>query len=435
MKITCALSDFNFDTRESDLDVILYGPANKGSQGSIGGSLKREVQRKKLVPEPRAWDFLSIALAVISADSAGHRQLSPDGWTRSFELTVSVNDTEFWQNNVCILQDLLAFLTTDRWKLRFIGGGILPTPPKSPVFPNEDSAALLSGGVDSLIGVIDLVAEGKKPYVVSQRVAPDTSVQSYFAKEVGRGLIGKSLNSFQANHNVRIPNKERPQSQRARSIIFMAYGVLVATSLKSYKEGNNVPLYVCENGFISINPSLTTNRVGSLSTRTTHPVVIGLLQKILNNANLNVNIVNPYRHKTKGEMLKGCKNQKLMSFLIGMATSCGRILVNKVDGKYAHCGRCVPCMVRRASFLAWRADGDSTTYFYDDLSIQDAKHAGFDDVRSMLLAIADVREQGIQRWLGASISSSLVEDKDKLAAMVERGLGEIEGFLNSQGVK
>lgn len=430
MKITCALSDFNFDGRESDLDVILYGSASKGSQGSIGGSLKREIQRKKLVPEPKAWDFLSIALAVISADSAGHRQLSPDGWTRSFELTVSVNDPEFWQNNVSILQNLLAFLTTDRWKLNFIDGGILLTPPKSPVFPNEDSAALLSGGVDSLIGVIDLVAEGKKPYVVSQRVAPDTSVQSYFSKEIGKGL-----KIFQANHNVRIPNKERPQSQRARSIIFMAYGVLIATSLKPYKEGNNVPLYVCENGFISINPSLTTNRVGSLSTRTTHPVVIGLLQKILNNASLNVRIINPYRHKTKGEMLKECKNQKLMSSLIGMATSCGRILVNKIDGKYAHCGRCVPCMVRRASFLAWRTDGDFTTYFYDDLSIQDEKHAGFDDVRSMMLAIADAKEQGIQRWLGASISSSLVEDKDKLAAMVERGLGEIENFLNSQGVE
>ncbi len=430
MKITCALSDFDFDMKESDLDVILYGKANKGSQGSIGDSLKREVQRKKLVPAPRAWDFLSIALAVISADSAGHRQLSPDGWTRSFELTVSVSDPDFWQNNVSILQDLLAFLTTDRWKLKFIGGGLLPTPPKLPVFPNEDCAALLSGGVDSLIGVIDLVTEGKKPYVVSQRVAPDTSVQSYFAEEIGKGL-----NSFQANHNVRIPNKERPQSQRARSIIFMAYGVLVATSLKPYKEGNNVPLFVCENGFISINPSLTTNRVGSLSTRTTHPVVLGLLQQILNNAKLNVSIVNPYRHKTKGEMLKECKNQKLMSSLIGLATSCGRILVNKIDGKYAHCGRCVPCMVRRASFFAWEANSDLTTYFYDDLSIQDEKHAGFDDVRSMLLAIADAKEQGIQRWLGASISSSLVKDKDKLAAMVERGLKEIEAFLNSQGVK
>lgn len=430
MKITCALSDFDFDTITSDLDVILYGTANKWAQGSIGGSLRREVRRKKLVPEPRAWDFLSIALAVISADSAGHRQLSPDGWTRSFELTISVIDPEFWQNNASLLQNLLAFLTTDIWKLCFIDGGILPIPPKSPNYPEEDCAALLSGGVDSLIGVIDLVAEGKKPYVVSQSVAPDTNKQSYFSRVIGGGL-----NSFQANHNARIPNKERPQSQRARSIIFMAYGVLVASSLKSYKEGNNIPLYVCENGFISINPSLTTNRVGSLSTRTTHPVVIGLLQQVLNNANLNVSINNPYRHKTKGEMLKECKNQKLMSSLVGEATSCGRILTNKISGEYVHCGRCVPCMVRRASFLAWKDDGDLTTYFYDNLGIKDKKHAGFDDVRSMMLAMADSKEQGIQRWLGASISSALVDDKDKLAHMIQRGLGEIEAFLNSQGVE
>ncbi len=430
MKITCALSDFDFDSKESDLDVILYAQANKVSQGSIGGSLKREVKRKKLVPEVRAWDFLSIALAVISADSAGHRKLSPDGWTRSFELSVSVNDPDFWQDNTAILQNLLSFLTTDRWSLNFIGGGILPTPPRSPVFPEEDCVALLSGGVDSLIGVIDLTAEGKKPYAVSQRVAPDTGTQSYFAQEVGDGL-----NSFQANHNVRIPNKERPQSQRARSMIFMAYGVLVATSLKSYKEGNNVSLYVCENGFISINPSLTTNRVGSLSTRTTHPVVIGLLQRVMDNANLSVSIDNPYRHKTKGEMLKECQNQKLMSSLVGGATSCGRVLTNKIGGKYIHCGRCVPCMVRRSAFHAWKSDGDLTTYRYDDLGIKDEKHAGFDDVRSMQLAIANAKEQGIQRWLGASISSSLVKDKDKLAEMIKRGLGEVEGFLDSQGVE
>ena len=429
MKITCALEDFDFDSIASDLDVILYSKVHKAGQGCIGSALRHEVRRKKIIPTPMAWDFLSIALAVISADSAGHRQQSPDGWTRSFDLTISVIDPEFWQENAALLHKLLSFLTTDKWNLHFIYGGILPTPPKMPVYPEEDSAALLSGGVDSLIGVIDLVSQGKKPYVISQKVAPDTSKQNYFAKEIG------GLNSFQANHNIRIPKKERPQSQRARSIIFMAYGVLVATSLKLYKDGNNVPLYVCENGFISINPSLTTNRVGSLSTRTTHPVVLGLLQQVLNKANLNVSIVNPYRHKTKGEMLKECRNQELMSFLVVGATSCGRILKNKIDGKYVHCGRCVPCMVRRSSFLAWKSNSDLTTYRYDDLSIKDGKHAGFDDVRSMMLAIADAKEQGIQRWLGASISSSLIEDKDKLAEMIKRGLDEIEDFLSFQGVE
>ena len=100
-----------------------------------------------------------------------------------------------------------------------------------------------------------------------------------------------------------------------------------------------------------------------------------------------------------------------------------------------HCGWCVPCIVRRSAFYAWKSDGDLKTYFFKDMGILDVKHAGFVDVRSMLLAIADAKEQGIQRWLGASISSSLVKDKGKLVEMIKRGLGEIEEFLNFQGVK
>lgn len=424
MKITCALSDFDFGSIVSDLDVILYGKANTANQGSIGATLRRDILRKKLVPASRAWDFLSIALAVISADTAGHRKLSPDGWTRTFELTISVNDVPFWQGMVSTLNELLAFLTTDRWSLKFIEGGLLPSPPSTPNLPVEDCAALLSGGLDSLIGIIDLVTDGEKPYAVSQRVTGDTDKQTDFSKKIGGGV-----NVFQVNHNVRVPNRERPQSQRARSIIFMAYGILIATSLKKYHDGANVPLYVCENGFISINPSLTTNRVGSLSTRTTHPVIFGLLQKILDQAKLNVTIINPYRFKTKGEMLKGCKDQVLLGSLATKSTSCGRFLVNKLEGKYVHCGRCVPCQVRRAAFEAWRKEDDETKYFYHDLGKNDEKHAGFDDVRSMLIAISEAKEQGVQRWLGASLSSALIQDKNELSEMVKRGLLEIETFL------
>lgn len=45
----------------------------------------------------------------------------------------------------------------------------------------------------------------------------------------------------------------------------MVYGVFVVMLLKLYKEGNNVFLYVCENGFIFINFLLIINCVGSLS--------------------------------------------------------------------------------------------------------------------------------------------------------------------------
>ena len=81
-------------------------------------------------PSPRAWDFLSLALAVIAADLAGHRTKSPDGWTREFELEVAVADPAFWNQHQDLVCRLLGFLTTDLWKVNFIAGGYSPKPPK-----------------------------------------------------------------------------------------------------------------------------------------------------------------------------------------------------------------------------------------------------------------------------------------------------------------
>jgi hypothetical protein len=64
------------------------------------------------------------------------------------------------------------------------------------------------------------------------------------------------LRHLQMNHNAAAPKEETPPSQRARSLIFLAYGVLAATTLEQYHGGQAVTLYVCENGFISINPPL-----------------------------------------------------------------------------------------------------------------------------------------------------------------------------------
>jgi hypothetical protein len=270
MKITCAFSDFDFAGTQSDLNVVLYGRSADPTYGSVGATLKRAIKRKKVIPAPRAWDLLSLALAVVSADFAGHRKRSPDGWTREFELTISVIDAEFWNANATTIENLLAFLTTDRWSLRFVEGGILPAPDRDATHPNEDCVVLLSGGLDSYIGAIDLVSMGKQPLAVSQKV--DARNQRAFAAAIGGGL-----RHFQFSHVARVPVPESPPSQRARSIVFLAYGVFVATTLASYHAGEEITLYVCENGFISINPPLTGGRLGSLSTRTTHPVVFSLL--------------------------------------------------------------------------------------------------------------------------------------------------------------
>ena len=151
---------------------------------------------------------------------------------------------------------------------------------------------------------------------------------------------------------------------------------------REISAGREVDLFVCENGFIALNPPLTPGRVGSPSTRTTHPMVFAHLRAILANLNLRVNVMNPYPAKTKGEITSGCKDQPLLESLATQSTSCSRF---KQCG-YKHCGRCVPCLVRRAAFERWKGS-DSTVYRFDDLGRDDPNYAGFDDVRSTMMAI------------------------------------------------
>jgi len=417
MKLTCAPLGHDFSSSSSDLDIVLYGYADLQHRGEAGASIVKEViSRSKLQPDARAWDLMSIALAVIAADVGVLRRESSDGWTRELDLHVAVSDPDFWTSQKELIEQQLRFLTTDIWQCSFDGGGFLPTPPKSPTLPLEDCVALLSGGQDSLVGVVDLVSrETRKPFVVSQVSQGDKQKQAQFAAAIGGGL-----RHLQLNHNANCPGQNE-RSQRARSLIFLAYSVLA--------EGQVVKLFVCENGFISINPPLTSGRLGSLSTRTTHPVFLVQFQNLLDAAGLRVKVINPYQLHTKGEMLMGCADQTFLRENAHIATSCGRYARNG----YKHCGRCVPCMVRRAAFEAW-GQTDRTTYVYRNLSLNTGDYARFDDVRSTAMAVAQVQSEGLDSLLGTSLSSALLGDVTPYRETVERGLDEIGSFLNTIGV-
>src|SRR5262245_47713586 len=128
MKLFCAPKDSGVATETDALRVVLYGPPKAAGDGSAGEALLQEIRRMKLVPAPRAWDLLSLALAVVSADLAGHRDRSSDGWTREFELQVAVRDPTFWNAHSNLLAGALQFLTTDRWIVHFVDGGLIPDP-------------------------------------------------------------------------------------------------------------------------------------------------------------------------------------------------------------------------------------------------------------------------------------------------------------------
>lgn len=425
MKILCAPSNFDFSLAESDVDIILYGRTDRQGYGSAGAAIRETISRNKLNPDPRAFDFLSFALAVTAADLAGHRDKSPNGWTREFNLQIAVADRAFWETQKRVLEQILNFLTTDIWKLHFCEGGLTPDAIEDPIYPEEDCAVLLSGGLDSFVGTLDLVPTGERPFAVSQSVRGDAEKQRELAS-----VIDDGLRHLQFNHNVVLPDPEPHPSQRARSIIFFAYGILVSTTLARYQSGESVKLYVCENGFIAINPPMTDNRLGSLSTRTCNPVLLALLQQVLDAAGLRVRIESPYRFKTKGEMLLNCREQDLLLNYAHRTTSCGRF--NRFGNR--HCGRCIPCLIRRAAFQAWGVE-DMTDYVYSDLSINDNKHARFDDVRSVAMAIASVAEVGLDRWLGATLVSPLIKDSENIKGVALRGLSELEALLNTFNIE
>jgi len=196
--------------------------------------------------------------------------------------------------------------------------------------------------------------------------------------------------------------------------VFFAYGALAAARL-------GVKLFVPENGLISINPPLTRRRVGSLSTRTTHPYFVGSLQSVFDHVGLGVTMVNPYAHKTKGEMLVQCADQAITD-IAAVSYSCGK---GKRMNK--HCGRCIPCLIRRASFL--RAGiKDSTIYAAADL----ARHATNDDVYAARLAAAALANRDVAQW--AAEAGPLPTDPACRAGhvnVVKRGLEELRDFLRT----
>lgn len=425
MRLICSASKADLPAKSPDqLPVLLYGRSESTKVASAGAALAEAINHRHFVIPDLCWDLLSLALSVVTADLAVLKPSSPDGWTREIDLTIAVSTPDFWASQVQLIERMLQFLTTDRWTVSFTASTANRKIPDQPAFANANNVALLSGGIDSLVGVLDLVAAGTKPLVVSQVVLGDGEKQTRFASEIAGGLP-----HLQFNHNAAAPDSN-DLNQRARSIVFLTYGVLAATSLKAHHDGSTIPLYVCENGLISINPPLTESRVGSLSTRTTHPVFMSLFQQLVRNAGFRVRLTNPYQFKTKGEMLAECANQSYLSTNAHLATSCGRY---RRMG-FRHCGRCVPCLIRRAAFQRWPRT-DDTVYVYRDLGRNDSDHSGFDDVRSAAMAVQFYRDAGVDAVLGASLASQLIDDPDPYRVVVDRGLKELEALLSKAGVK
>ena len=429
MRLICASSEDLIRSSIPERTIQLFKPWNRlgGQRASAGSVFLGQLKKSGLSPSSRQWDLIAICLAVIAADNSTLRKPTADGWTRTFELDVEVNDPSFWELPIKTLEKALMFLTTDRWSINLVAGSFATKPPKVvKIFP-EEKVILLSGGLDSLVGAY----ESRGLIAVSQNVPNDTDVQNQFALKTG------VTNHLRFNPAVRCRKKE--DTQRSRSVFFILAALLAATHTERYQTGETVQILIPENGFIALNPPMSDIRIGALSTRTVHPYFLKKFENFLQISGFQVEIINPYWAKTKGEMLVPHAKDAEFLKLAYMSTSCSGFPRHKRQ----HCGRCVPCQIRRAAFI--RADIDDRTkfdwppahqpgYLSENLTPNKlVKSRIWDDVRAVQLAVAEYEESGINALQKSILQYPGVEGRDVLEEVIERGLAELSVLHSSFG--
>jgi 7-cyano-7-deazaguanine synthase in queuosine biosynthesis len=330
--------------------------------GDLLSDLDPWLTRLGLVPDT-AIDLVRLATAVYVADL---RTARGNTFTRTIEIDVELSDVTPWSDDVLDrLADLLSFLTGDAWRLSVTQatGGVRMVPPApeagDPIPATLERVALLSGGLDSLAGA---VVSSTRPGVAylghwdqSVTKAAQDAIRGWFARN------GRPLEYVQIRHGVRHADSKRERSMRSRAFLFMSLGVALASARGAHL------VEVPENGFTSLNPPLTPDRRGALSTRSTHPWAIASTNALLAAVAIDVEVVNPYAQGTKGELVRTAVAASPGDFAQGAALtlSCAKLNGNWIGGNPNHgCGLCFADLVRRGALLAAGLD-DATAYNAD----------------------------------------------------------------------
>ena len=348
---------------EADLTLDLASPQRNLtlSLGPLAGCLST-----------RCRDLVELAAAVYAADIAVPRGTN-EAWVRDLELFIPVRDPDFWRAQQPATEALLYELTADNIALRFgllreraaqrVQAGEQDAAGRQPV-GRADCVSLLSGGLDSFAGAVVLLRTGRQPLFVSH--APGSPTIEGAQRQVAAALRQRFPGPWQhlslrcaparrkapppaggssapAQSGAGFPElPDREPSQRSRSFLFMA----LATAAAEVSGAGE--LYVFENGILTVNIPMSPARVGSLSTRTTHPRVLHLFSALAGAVlGRPVPIVNPFALRTKAEVIRDALKSVMAIDEIQAAVSCWQ-----ASRSSRACGACVPCLLRRISMLA-----------------------------------------------------------------------------------
>ena len=373
-----------------------------------------------------ALDLFYISLMVYYADRKVLRKDSYDAWTRRFKIHMPVLELEKWNHNKDLLEETLAFLSGDIWKFEFrernynevekiFLKGFERT--KKKYSPKE--FCMLSGGLDSFIGAIDLLNDEKDIVFVSH-YGGGKGVLQYQEK-----LKIQLKNKFMLNDNQFLnfyaaPIKGVEDTTRTRSFMFFAHAIILASGV-----GKKMTLYIPENGLISLNIPLTNTRLGTSSTRTTHPYYMKSLQLLLDSLGIDVKLKNPYQFFTKGEMIENCKSPSFLENNIDNTMSCSSPDQGRFNGETtpSHCGTCLPCIIRRASIK--RAYGTDKSYYRDkDFKTPQA----INELKSYKISLLEFKDDNSKFKIQES--GPINSDFANFAILYKRGMKELASVID-----
>lgn len=423
-KIVCTLNEEDlFLIENSNFQVNLH---IKTDYHYTFYNLKKRLYQFPEFFSKEALDLFYISLMVYYADRKVLRKNTFDAWTRSFKIYMPVLELEKWNENKTLLEEILSFLSGDLWQFEFrqrdynelekhFSKGNERT--KKKISPK--AFCMLSGGLDSFIGAIDLLNDEKNIAFVGH-YGGGKGVKQYQDK---LKVILKS--EFQLDDNqffnfYATPLKGVEDSTRTRSFMFFAHAIILASGMN-----NNANLYIPENGLISLNIPLTNSRLGTSSTRTTHPYYMKKLQKLLDNLGITVILKNPYQFFTKGEMIENCKSPEFLKINIRNTMSCsspdqGRF---KKESKPSHCGTCLPCVIRRAS-IKKAYDTDASNYRDIDFKTPQA----IKELNSYKIGLLGFKNNNSKFKIQETgpIDSNFIE----FANLYKRGMDELASVIN-----
>jgi 7-cyano-7-deazaguanine synthase in queuosine biosynthesis len=409
---------------------------NQHSLGHSLGSTVDQLSDLGVAPSELGIDFLLLGSAILTADKhASRERYAEDSWTRELTVSVPVSDPARWQATSPKLLQALAFLTGDRWTLEFRARPMdyvtLAPAPHSASAPPIDAISLFSGGLDSFIGAIDLLQQGHRVLLVSHSAVGSDSIRQ-------RQLFGVLDTTYPgASHHLRgsirfrakhIGETDGENTERSRSFLFFSLAVLAATALPAVGT-----IFVPENGLISLNVPLEDLRLGSLSTRTTHPFFLARMNEVLTDLGLRARLGNPYQFATKGEMVRDCRNRTLLGNEVANTISCSSPNNARIRYGAEQCGYCVPCLIRRAS-LHGNAIPDTTQYGIASLQahpLASDQKAG-EHVRAFQAAILRLGNSPFRASVIAHESGPLSDYPARYRDFGElylRGLREVDVFL------